>query len=103
MHTAKLTGQEWIDELIEGHNGHFHDAMSMHQHIFQRLVKMLEEQGGLTDTKHVTKKEQVGIFLYAAVTGLSNRKVQEQFQRSSDTVSKCVDYSPLVCSWPFLI
>ncbi|KAJ7081525.1 hypothetical protein C8R44DRAFT_527075, partial [Mycena epipterygia] len=43
---------------------------------------------GLTHSKHVTLEEQVAIFLYTCVTGLSIRHVGERFQRSNETISK---------------
>jgi hypothetical protein len=35
-------------------------------------------------------EEQLAIFLYACVTGLSVRHLGEHFQRSNDTISKYV-------------
>ncbi|KAF8834554.1 hypothetical protein BDN67DRAFT_876599, partial [Paxillus ammoniavirescens] len=42
---------------------------------------------GHTNSKFVSLEEQVAIFLYTCVTGLTLRNVGEQFQRSSDTIS----------------
>ncbi|KAH9910649.1 uncharacterized protein BXZ73DRAFT_23121, partial [Epithele typhae] len=41
----------------------------------------------LEDSKHVTKEEQLAIFLRLARTGLGQREAREQFQRSPETVS----------------
>jgi hypothetical protein len=90
QHTSKLTGQQWMEELFEGHDRRFYNQMGMEKHVFRQLIKVLQEKAGLGDTKHVTIEEQLGIFLYMAVTGNSNRKMQERFQRSGDTISKCV-------------
>ncbi|KAF8154308.1 hypothetical protein B0H34DRAFT_818882 [Crassisporium funariophilum] len=67
MHTSTQTGQKWLDEL---------------------LVE-LEQRAGLRPTQHVLSEEQLAIFLHIARTGLSNAEMQEQFQRSGETVSKC--------------
>jgi hypothetical protein len=64
--------------------------MGMHKFVFRRLVRELQRKAGLCDTKHVSSEEQVAIFLRIAVTGLGNREQQERFQRSGDTISKCV-------------
>jgi transposase len=45
---------------------------------------------GHGDTKYVTLEEQLAIFLYTSVTGLSIRHVGERFQRANGTISKCV-------------
>ncbi|KAH7917968.1 hypothetical protein BV22DRAFT_976376, partial [Leucogyrophana mollusca] len=44
---------------------------------------------GYTDSRNgVTLEEQLAIFLYACVTGLSSRHLGERFQRSPDTITK---------------
>jgi len=40
--------------------------------------------------RHVPLEEQLAIFLYASVTGLSIRHLGERFQRSNETISKYV-------------
>jgi DDE superfamily endonuclease len=62
----------------------------MNKHVFRCLVETLHRRGGIDDSRHVSLEEQIGIFLYTCVTGASNRKVQERFQRSGDTISKSV-------------
>jgi hypothetical protein len=88
MHTSKLRGQDWMEEILHGHDGRFYDQMGMHKHVFRQLLKELQRKTGLDNSKYVTIEEQLGIFLYTVVTGQSNRKVQEHFQRSGDTISK---------------
>lgn len=88
MYDSSLTGQMWMDELLAGHPQRFYNAMGMHKDVFKRLLEELKSRGGLGDTKHVSAEEQLGIFLYTAVTGLSTRHVQERFQRSPSTVTK---------------
>ncbi|KAK0440669.1 uncharacterized protein EV420DRAFT_1249896, partial [Desarmillaria tabescens] len=39
-------------------------------------------------TRNVFLEEQVAIFLYMCVTGLSVRHVGERFQRSNETIAK---------------
>jgi hypothetical protein len=89
QHTSKLTGQEWVDELLDGHDGRFYNELGMHKHVFQKLLKVLQRMTGFDDTKHISAEEQLSIFLHFARRALSNRGLQERFQRSGDTISKC--------------
>jgi hypothetical protein len=61
----------------------------VHCHVFIILLQLLRN-GGINDSKHVTLEEQLAIFLYACVTGISARHLAQHFQRSNDTISKCV-------------
>src|SRR5690348_10624667 len=69
MHTSVLSGQQWMEELLDGNDRCFYDAFGMKKHIFWCLIDVLHKKAGLGDTKHVTLEEQLGIFLYTAVTG----------------------------------
>lgn len=88
QHTGALTGEMWVRELLNGHESRMHNNMGMRPHVFRALVERLEAHCGLTDTRWVTKEEQLAIFLYAVATNLSNRKMCERFQRSGDTISR---------------
>jgi hypothetical protein len=88
LHTSRLTGDQWVQELIDGHEERFYNEMGMRDIVFQQLLELLEREGGLRDTRYVTAREQLAIFLHYARRGLSNRALQERFQRSADTISK---------------
>jgi hypothetical protein len=88
QHTSILSGQQWVDELREGHPGRFKNEMGMSKHVFNNLLELLKEGGGLNDTRYVSAEEQLAIFLHFAHRALSNRGLQERFQRSGDTISK---------------
>ena len=88
QHTSILSGQDWINELIAGHNGRFYNEMGMNKHVFQALLSTLQRETGLHSTRHISDAEQLAIFLHYAHRGLSNRALQERFQRSTDTISK---------------
>ena len=45
---------------------------------------------GHTPSRYVSLEEQLAIFLYTSVTGLTTRHVGERFQRSNATISKWV-------------
>jgi hypothetical protein len=61
--------------------------LGVHKHIFHALIAYLQNIGH-THSRYVTLKEQLAIFLYKCVTGLSVRHVGERFQRSNDTISR---------------
>jgi hypothetical protein len=43
---------------------------------------------GHSSSRFVSLEEQLAIFLYACVTGLTVRHIGERFQRSNETISK---------------
>ena len=88
VHTSRLTGQNWIDELRDGHDRRFYNEIGLRKHVFTRLVSVLERDTGIVQTQHVLADEQVAIFLHYVHRGLSNRALQERFQRSADTITK---------------
>ena len=88
IHTSRLTGQDWIDEIVTGHDGRFYNELGLNKHVFGHLIMVLERDTGLCATRHVLAQEQLAIFLHYAWHGLSNRALQEQFQQSADTITK---------------
>lgn len=88
-HTSKLTGLQWLEELIHGHPERIRDSLGVHREVFLYLVDQLRSLGQ-KDGRDVTVDEQLAIFLYTAVTGLPQRHVAERFQRSKSTISKYV-------------
>jgi DNA-binding NarL/FixJ family response regulator len=88
-HTSALSGQAWVDELLEGHPDRIKNELGMRKEVFRSLLVALC-QAGYGDSRYVTLEEQLAIFLYMSVTGLSIRHVGERFQRSNETVSKYV-------------
>ena len=73
-------------------------------HVFLALVQELYVTCHLEDGRDVSLNEQVAIFLYMCVTGLSIWHVAERFQCSNDTISMWVILyiyltQFLSCSW----
>jgi hypothetical protein len=89
MHTSILTGQLWLNELIQGHDGRFKDQLGMAKHVF-RLSFELQTCCGLRSTKFVTADEKLATFLHFAHIGCGTRILQEHFQRSAETIQKYV-------------
>ena len=88
--TSILQGQGWMDELLEGHPTRFYNAMGMHKPVFRRLIYELQMHARFHPTKFVSMEEQLGILLYACRTASTTRVLEERFQRSPDTISRCV-------------
>ena len=86
-HTSALSGYQWVLELLTGHPERIRTELGVHKDVFWKLITDLRSLG-ITDSKHVTLEEQLAIFLYMCVTGLTTQHVGEHFQRSNDTVSR---------------
>jgi hypothetical protein len=86
-HTSALSGQGWVEELLDGHPERIRCELGICKHVFQGLITALLGVR-LQALCHVTLEEQLAIFLYTCVTGLSTRHIDERFQRSNDTISK---------------
>jgi len=50
MHTSRLTGDQWVQELIDGHEERFYNEMGMNDTVFNQLVDLLMREAGLHDT-----------------------------------------------------
>jgi hypothetical protein len=59
--------------------------LGIHRHVFAELIAELREMGH-SNSKYVSLEEQLAIFLYACVTGLTIQHIGEQFQRSNETI-----------------
>ena len=69
-HTSALTGEMWVLELLHGHPERIQNELGVHKHVFLSLCSDLQWYGH-QDSKLVTLKEQLTIFLYTCITGLS--------------------------------
>ena len=67
----------WVD---------IHTELGVYHHVFYAIIDELHELGH-SDSKFVTLEEQLAIFLYCYVTGLTVRHLGEWFQRSNDTIT----------------
>ncbi|TFK59920.1 hypothetical protein BDN72DRAFT_729736, partial [Pluteus cervinus] len=64
MHTSILTGQRWLDELLDGHPQRFREQLGISQEAFRTLSRDLQVNYGHHDSRFVTADEQIAIFLY---------------------------------------
>jgi len=86
-HTSILTGQGWVMELLDGHPKRIRCELGVDRHVFLELIQELRRLGH-DRSKYVSLEEQLAIFLYMSVTGLTIRHVGERFQRSNETISR---------------
>ena len=88
-HTSALSGEAWVQELLSGHPEHIWNELSVYQGTFVILVKAFQMLG-IQLSCHVSIEEQLSIFLYTVVTGLSCIHVGEHFQQTPSTITKWV-------------
>lgn len=88
QHTSQLTGETWVQELLQGHSARIRNNLGVSQRGFIYILEILESKGGLAQTRHMSTEEQLAIFLYAVTTDLSIRKLAERFQRSTETIDR---------------
>ena len=48
--------------------------------VFEKLLDELKREVSLQHSRHLSAKEQLAIFLYICITGLSNHKAQDRIQ-----------------------
>jgi hypothetical protein len=76
-----------VVELLTGHPERIWCELRVHAHVFGKLISELRVLGH-TNSKYLSLEEQLAIFLYTAVTGLSIRHIGERIQRSNETISR---------------
>lgn len=86
-HTSALSGEAWVLELLCGHPNRIRMELGMSVKVFSSLVQDLHDIG-YQNSRNVSLEEQLAIFLYMSVTGLTIRHVGERFQRSNETISQ---------------
>lgn len=86
-HTSALSGEAWVLELLCGHPNRIRTELGMSVKVFSSLVQDLRDIG-YQNSRNVSLEEQLAIFLYMSVTGLTIRHVGERFQRSNETISQ---------------
>jgi hypothetical protein len=85
-HTSILTGEGWVMELLSGHSNCIRCELGVSHNVFAALISELRDMGH-GNSKYVSLEEQLSIFLYMCMTGLTIRHVGERFQRSNQTIS----------------
>ena len=86
--TSILSEEGWILELMNGHPDRIKTCLGVSHNVFNALVCSLEENGFVCLRHGISVAEQLGIFRYTCVTGLSLQHVGERFQHSPDTITR---------------
>ena len=69
-HTSILSGYACLQELLHGHPECIHTELGVHKEVFHALIRELLSMGH-GHLRYETLDEQLAIFLYMSVTGLS--------------------------------
>ncbi|XP_056165612.1 uncharacterized protein LOC130137706 [Syzygium oleosum] len=85
---SKLSGPEWVREIVYGHSDRIYEAFRMERHVFLNLCDLMRARGWLKDSRYVRIDEQVGIFLSLVGHKNSVRDICERFQHSEEIISK---------------
>jgi hypothetical protein len=91
FHTSILTGEGWMLELLNGHPERIRISLGVSHDAFDGLLQLLVQHGVVPSRNGISVEEQLGIFLYTCVTGLSSRHVTERFQHSPGTITRSVE------------
>ena len=97
-HTSALSGEAWVLELMTGHPDHIRNNLGISLDVFQSLLHVLRSNGCVQSHNGVSVEEQLTIFLYTCVTGLSTCHVGERFQHSSETIARYIFHLFLISS-----
>ncbi|XP_040385299.1 uncharacterized protein LOC121055969 [Oryza brachyantha] len=87
-HTSKLSGAEYISELLNGHPRRCCNNLRMESHIFQSLSDHLRSKNLLQSTRGVMVEEQLGMFMYMLSRNASFGALTDRFQHSPETVHR---------------
>ena len=95
MYDSIFTGAAWVQELLNGHETRFYEALGMAKPVFLQLCHELQEDSGLQNSKYLGLAEKVAIFLRICRMGDSQRETRERFQHAPGTISTYVCASSL--------
>jgi hypothetical protein len=76
-HISALTGYAWVCELLTGHPDCIKNNLGVKLEVFEALVQVFKNNGFESSRNGVSVEEQLAIFLYTCVTGLSTRHLGE--------------------------
>ncbi|KAL8497892.1 hypothetical protein ACS0TY_021298 [Phlomoides rotata] len=77
-----------LSELVDVSDDDCKNVLRMDRLAFSRFCNILVSDGGLKNSKHVSAKEKVAIFLFILAHHSKNRIAKFQFKRSGQTISK---------------
>ncbi|XP_057453150.1 uncharacterized protein LOC130745015 [Lotus japonicus] len=89
MNDSKLSGREFVNEILNGSGTVCFDLFRMRKPCFVRFCNELREKNYLSDSRDVFVDEKVAMFLFILGHGVRHRVVANRFQHSTQTVSSC--------------
>ena len=88
--TSILSGMGWLQETIST-PGETYRMLRVNNHAFFDLHDLLVTRYGLVSSLHVCSQESLAIFLWIVGGCESNRKTQNRFKHSGETISRKFD------------
>lgn len=85
--TSILSGMGWLLETLRT-PGECHTQLRMNTEIFLDLHDLLVANYGLMPSMHMNTYEMLAIFLFVCAGNESNRKTQNRFKHSGETISR---------------
>lgn len=85
--TSVLSGYAWVQETLRT-PGESHHMFRMNTDLFYKLHDLLVSTYNLKATNHMNSMESAAIFLFILGGGESNRRVQNRFKHSGETISR---------------
>lgn len=88
VHDSKLSGREFVNEILNGSGTVCFDLFRMRKPCFVRFCNELKEKNYLSDSRDVFVEEKVAMFLFIIGHSVRHRVVANRFQHSTETVSR---------------
>ena len=85
---SKLTGHQYVLELLNGHPMTCYDLLRMTPQIFISLCEELKKREKLKDSKFISIQEQVATFLLIISHNSRHRLIADRFQHSLESTHR---------------
>lgn len=87
---SDLSGEKYVESLIQQqHPRRIQEGFRMPLYTFLHLQSWLLDNTELDASRHIGVAEKLAMFIDTVGRGVTNRGVQERFQHSGETVSRC--------------
>lgn len=86
--TSFQTGAKYVQEILEEDPSVVQELLRMPLCVFESLHAVMLDKDLLSSSKYIDVLEKLAIFLVAVGLGQSNRRLQDRFQHSGETISR---------------